>query len=101
MIEEILTTYGIYIAIVFVIHFLILGLKKTFKSFFEGDVGNKILYFLPVLFGAALGLFLPEESLKIQLLYGAALGTSAQTIYTWVTKLFIKKMKDTEVELEE
>jgi hypothetical protein len=79
-------THGPYIAIALVVGFSVTAAKKAFAKFFKTPWGLRLLYFLPGLIGMALGLFLPEESLKLQLLYGFAMGTVAQTIYSIFTK---------------
>ena len=88
---DLLLTHGPYVAICLVIAFALTAAKKSFPKFFKQPWGMRLLYFAPAILGALLGLFLPEDSLKLQLLYGMACGTVSQTVYSIVTKALRSK----------
>lgn len=88
---ELLFSNGPYVAICLIIAFTLTALKRSFTGFFSSPWGLRILYFAPAILGALLGLLLPEESLKLQLLYGAACGTVSQSLYGIVTKALKSK----------
>lgn len=80
-------SHGPYIAIALTVSFTVTAAKRAFARFFKTPWGLRLLYFLPGILGMALGLLLPEDSLKLQLLYGFATGSIAQTIYSIITKV--------------
>jgi hypothetical protein len=84
---DLFTTYGPYIAISLVISFVLTGVKRFVPFFTKTVWGKRILYWLPAILGAGLGaLLLTEDSIKLCILYGAALGTVSQSVYSIVTK---------------
>lgn len=88
---DLLFTHGPYVAICLIIAFVLTAAKKSFPDFFKKSWGLRLLYFAPAILGAVLGLFLPEESLKLQLLYGMACGTVSQSLYSIFTKALQSK----------
>lgn len=90
---ELILTNGPYVAICLVITFVLTAAKRSWPKFFHSVWGKRCLYFAPAVLGALLGLFLTEETLKLQILYGMACGTISQTVYTIVTKALKVKAK--------
>ncbi len=89
---DLFMTHGPYVAICLVIAFALTAAKKSFPKFFKTPWGLRLLYFAPAVLGAVMGFLLPEDSLKLQLLYGMACGTVSQTLYSIVTKALQSKV---------
>lgn len=84
---DLAVSHGPYIALALTVSFIVTAAKRAFAKFFKTPWGLRLLYFLPGILGMVLGLLLPEDSLKLQLLYGFATGSIAQTIYSIITKV--------------
>jgi len=76
--------YGAYVALPVIIAFVMQGLKN-FVPFFQGNIGQRIIHFIPLFLGMFGGLLFSDISLAERLLVGGGLGAVSHIIYKSVT----------------
>lgn len=93
---NLLVTYGPYFGLTLGINAIVWGLKsKVFKSFFDGSIGQRLGWMLPMLFGLLGGLLLPgDDPIKSKLLTGLGLGAVSHIFYKFATKTLEKKVAE-------
>jgi len=72
--------YGAYVALPVIISFLMQGIK-TYVPFFSGNVGQRLIHFIPLFLGMIGGVLLPDGDLQSKLLVGGGLGSVSHIVY--------------------
>jgi len=81
---KLLKDYGVYVALPLIIAYLMQELKGHFQ-FFKGNVGQRLIHFIPLFLGMLGGLLLPQETIQGKVLIGGSLGALSHIIYKSVT----------------